>query len=128
MKHLSSRLRSARQAAQLAQASLACELQVSRSAVAQWEREGGSRPSTANLGKLASVLGCSFEWLATGHGTRTPGANVQAGDGKFPSTQFAQDDSEEQLLLEFRKLQRADQDLLLLLVDTLGRRAPASRR
>ena len=70
MKSLSSRLRVARRAALIPQVQLAKMLDVSRSAVAQWEREGGSRPTAANLERLSAVLGCSFEWLATGRGHR----------------------------------------------------------
>jgi transcriptional regulator with XRE-family HTH domain len=44
---------------------LADKMCLSRSIVGKWER-GISNPSIAHLVKLASVLGVSFEWLATG--------------------------------------------------------------
>lgn len=64
------RFRSARQTAGLSQAQVAKELGVARSAVAQWEREGGTYPNVRNLAEAAKLLRVRFEWLATGRGVR----------------------------------------------------------
>lgn len=79
-KNVALRIRSARQAARLTQADLAARLRVSRSAVAQWENASGSTPATAHFAGLAQVLGCTFEWLATGRGRRMArGREAEAG-------------------------------------------------
>lgn len=64
------RFRSARQMAGLSQAQIARELGVARSAVAQWERQGGTYPNVKNLAEAAKLLRVRFEWLATGRGLR----------------------------------------------------------
>jgi len=51
---------------------LALHCGVRRSAVAQWEREGGTVPSVQHLSKLAIVTQVHFEWLATGRGPGRP--------------------------------------------------------
>lgn len=83
-KYVALRIRSARQAVRLTQADLAVRLHVSRSAVAQWENASGSTPATAHFAGLAQVLGCTFEWLATGRGRRMargPEAGVAGAPG-----------------------------------------------
>jgi transcriptional regulator with XRE-family HTH domain len=63
------RIRRARQRAGLSQGAVAGQLEVNRSAVAQWEKvDGGTTPSVANLARLATVTRVTFEWLATGRG------------------------------------------------------------
>ena len=68
MNSMSLRIRQCRQAARLSQAELAAKVGVRRSAVAQWERIGGSSPSVSHLAQLALTAGVSFEWIATGRG------------------------------------------------------------
>ncbi|MFT4045060.1 MAG: helix-turn-helix domain-containing protein [Solimonas sp.] len=70
MSKLSQRVREARKSVELSQEALALELNVSRSAVAQWEMEDGTSPSVENLIALARRTGTSFEYLATGRGDR----------------------------------------------------------
>lgn len=129
MRSLASRLRIARRNAQIPQTHLATRMGVTRSAVAQWEREGGSRPTAANLERLAMELGCSFEWLATGRGTRHVATNgMSQEETAVVLRHFAQDDAEDQMLAEFRKLPPSDQQLVLVIVDHLALRAPARKR
>lgn len=73
MKDMCHRIRRARLTAGLSQAALAKETGVRRSAVTQWEREGGTSPSVAHLTRIAVVTQVHFEWLATGRGPGRPG-------------------------------------------------------
>ncbi len=154
-KNVALRIRSARQAARLTQTDLAARLRVSRSAVAQWENASGSTPATAHFVGLAQVLGCTFEWLATGRGRRlAPGKNVDPGgptgigahhadlpgdddpspfadDGTTPAVAlrcFARDDEEERLFIAFRMLDAFDRDVVLVLTETLSSRTKRAWR
>lgn len=120
VKSAASRIRLARRAAGLTQNDLARDLQVSRSAVAQWERSEGSNPAASNLEKLAVTLACSFEWLATGRGTRN--ANDNAESAAVVLRHFAKDDAEEHLLAVFRELDGLDRKAVISLADTLSMR------
>ncbi|MGN7833786.1 helix-turn-helix domain-containing protein [Pseudoxanthomonas sp. 22568] len=62
------RIRRARVLANLSQAELAQRAGVKRSAVTQWEREGGTHPSLEHLTLIAVATHVPFEWLATGRG------------------------------------------------------------
>lgn len=129
MKSATSRIRLARRAAGLTQADLAKQLKVSRSAVAQWERSGGSKPVVSNLEKLAVVLACSFEWLATGRGNRNA-PDKQPGHAESAAVvlrHFARDDDEEHLLAVFRELDAWDQKSVLAVADTLSKRSRTGR-
>ncbi|AWH51041.1 helix-turn-helix domain-containing protein [Isoptericola jiangsuensis] len=72
MQSMCDRIRRARLTAGLSQTQLALHCGVRRSAVAQWEREGGTVPSVQHLSKLAIVTQVHFEWLATGRGPGRP--------------------------------------------------------
>jgi transcriptional regulator with XRE-family HTH domain len=65
---LKDRIRLARAHAGLSKAELARRVGVSISAVVQWERPDGTRPSARHLAALAECMGLAFEWLATGRG------------------------------------------------------------
>lgn len=67
------RIRRARLTAGLSQTQLALRVGIRRSAVAQWERQGGTVPSVQNLSTVAIVTQVHFEWLATGRGPGRPG-------------------------------------------------------
>jgi len=69
MLSMSDRVRRARVNAGLSQTQLAMETGVKRSAVAQWEREGGTFPSVQHMARIAVVTKVRFEWLATGRGS-----------------------------------------------------------
>lgn len=66
---LGRRIAGTREIAGLSQAELARRIGVSRSAVAQWEREF-TEPSAGHLRRLAEVARCSYDWLANGIGPR----------------------------------------------------------
>jgi transcriptional regulator with XRE-family HTH domain len=70
-KLLKDRIRQARLTSGFSQLALAEKIGIQRSAVAQWERVDGSRPTVENLCKLATITSVRFEWLATGRGNRT---------------------------------------------------------
>ena len=61
------RISFARKRCNFSQAKLASLIDVSRSAVGQWEA-GLSTPSTENLSRIAVVLNVRFEWLALNRG------------------------------------------------------------
>lgn len=79
MLSMSDRVRRARVGAGLSQAQLAEETGVKRSAVAQWEREGGTCPSVPHLSQIAVVTRVGFEWLATGRGSSQLDPRLLAG-------------------------------------------------
>jgi transcriptional regulator with XRE-family HTH domain len=121
MSTLADRIRHARRSASLTQSVLAERVKVDRSAVAQWERKGGSRPTCENLAKLSVVTRVNFDWLATGRGrSRVPAHSpeeVPALELRF----FARDDLEEQLLLEFRAMPHEKQIALVELLRSVTR-------
>lgn len=101
---LANRIRQARRTAALSQAALAEKLGVNRSAVAQWERKDGSKPTSHHLSKLALETHTSFEWLATGRG-KIHERDEQAGEiTALLLKYYAQDSLEERLLIAFRML------------------------
>lgn len=63
---IGSRIKQARQAAGLSQADLAEAMGITRSACSQWESDQGTGPRRERLEMLASELGVTYEWLATG--------------------------------------------------------------
>ena len=72
MQVMCDRIRRARLTAGLSQMQLALHCGVRRSAVAQWERDGGTVPSVQHLSQIAIVTQVHFEWLATGRGPGRP--------------------------------------------------------
>ena len=61
------RIKTARLERSVSQSQLAKLLQVSRSAISQWESVTGSLPNLAHLLQIARVLEVNFIWLATGN-------------------------------------------------------------
>ena len=126
---VSARIRLARRAASLTQVELANQLDVGRSAVAQWERADGSRPSATHLAALAQKLNCSFEWIATGRGARVlDPCKFEEGEGAALLRHFAQDDDEERVLTVFRGLDGADREMVLSLANSLSDKAVMRRK
>lgn len=124
MTQLFNRIRQARRAASLSQLELAGMVGVARSAVAQWERKDGARPTTDNMAKIAMATSVSFEWLATGRGNRwlsgdAPGTETPAMMLNF----YAQCGLEERLLLAFRSLPNPEQQPLVDFVEAITARA-----
>lgn len=130
MSSAASRLRSHRAELGWTQGELAQKLSVSRSAVAQWENDEGSLPSTASFMKLAVVLGCSFEWLATGQGTRESGtaAPEDSAAAAVDLRYFARSDAEEQMISAFRVLVESDQKLVGSLLSSMQDKTRMARR
>jgi transcriptional regulator with XRE-family HTH domain len=131
-KSIALRIRSARQAARLTQAQLSIMLSLSRSAIAQWESASGSTPSTTHFAGLAAALGCSFEWLATGKGSRYANRRADAASDENAESvvvrrHFARSDEEEQLIEAFRELDAFDRAAVVVLTETLSARPLRSR-
>lgn len=109
MTEICDRIRRARLTAGLSQSQLALQVGVRRSAVAQWERRGGTVPSVQHLSTVAVVTQVHFEWLATGRGPGRPD------DGsELPAPEAATGDPD-----------RAQQERMIL---SLLRRMPARKR
>lgn len=128
---MASRVRLVRRAAGLTQAELAMQMKMSRSAVAQWESSTGSSPSADNLSRLAIKLGCSYEWLATGRGSRNANNRSAGHPAEDPSEVlrfFARTDAEEHLLATFRQLESWDQIVVGSLADMLATRPGSAAR
>ena len=114
---LSDRVRHARRLAGLTQAALAQQLGVVPSAVAQWERPGGTAPTVAHLSHMATLTKVTFEWLATGRGgTHVDPDSTPAVD---PAS-FAFDLTEERLLVAFRKFSAARRDAIVKWLDEMS--------
>lgn len=123
------RIRQARKDAGLSQAALAEMTGVQRSAVAQWERETGSKPASDRLSKIAVATGVSHEWLTTGRGPRrlSEEGHDDASSGLMLS-QFAQCELEERMLLAFRELKSKDQMAHVDFLESLTGRRQAKER
>ena len=98
----SSRIRKARSLAALSQTELARRVGVQRSAVTQWECEGGTLPSVEHLIAIALETGVFFEWIATGRGPCRPA------DGELvlavATDEYAKDEYESRALAQIRSL------------------------
>ena len=112
------RVRQVRRAAKLSQAQLAAQLGVCRSAVAQWERTGGTSPNVDHLAKMAIVTGVLFEWLATGRGPSRPaGAEFEAA---ATAVDFAMDEFESRILNAVRRLSRRQREMVCRIVELIA--------
>lgn len=112
------RIRQSRSAARLSQAQLAAQAGVRRSAVAQWEQEGGTSPSVRHLAQVAVATGVCFEWLATGRGPMRPGG------AEFESAaqvwDFARDDVENRVLASIRLLSQRHRLMACRIVELMS--------
>ena len=120
MKNLSFRIRQARRKAALSQAGLADKVGVNRSAVAQWERVGGSRPTSENLARIAVATSIQFEWLATGRGRMTA-KNVEENVQALHLNVYAHDEIEERMLLALRRLEYQHTIAITEMVESLAK-------
>lgn len=111
----------------MSQAELAAVTGVHRSAVAQWERHNGSRPTSLNLSRIAIETGAHFEWLATGRG-RMLAVEADAGEesAALILRVHAHDEIEERVLLALRKLEYWQGLVIAEMVEALGRGKIAS--
>lgn len=73
VKFIGTRITAARERLRWKQADLARKIDVTGSAVNQWE-SGETTPNSENIGRLAVALEVPFEWLATGRGSANFGA------------------------------------------------------
>lgn len=122
---LNIRIRNARIDADLSQKKLAELTGVQRSAVAQWERDGGSSPSADRLARIALVTKVSHEWLTTGRGRRHIAGDSEEGHVRegLRIEHFAQCELEERVLLAFRALRLREQMVHVEFLEALtGRR------
>lgn len=71
------RIRDGRHRLRLSETEFAHALGVSRSAVQQWERVGGTAPKRSRQSQVATVLGISLAELLTGDSALTAGAAVR---------------------------------------------------
>jgi transcriptional regulator with XRE-family HTH domain len=115
---ISSRIRRARTQAKLTQTELGRRLGVQRSAVTQWERDGGTTPNVCHLAQLAYETQVRFEWLATGRGPCNPDA------GEFDSAvtveDFARDELEIRVLRSLRRLPDRKREAVVRVVELLS--------
>ncbi|MDZ4326376.1 MAG: helix-turn-helix transcriptional regulator [Pseudomonas sp.] len=123
MRDLTTRIRQARRRVAYSQTDLAGQVGVNRSAVAQWERPGGSTPTSSNLSKIAVITSVHYEWLATGRGQMCVAARDDAADVQALELQFyAHDGIEERVLQGLRKLEYWQTLTIAELVESLGRK------
>ncbi len=120
MDHLYERVREARQLVSLTQEALAAELNVTRSAVGQWEIAQGTSPSVENLIALARRSGMSFEYLATGRGPKILGAPIVE-EERAPYDMLSK--QQRQLLASFDRLPARKRADLLDFLDRITDRA-----
>lgn len=109
---LCDRIRLARSTAKRSQASIARDLGVSGSAVAQWEGRSGTVPSPRNLIRLAALLDVSCDWLATGRG-----ASARALDPSVALEFIALDSLEERILRAVRLLAGHEKRLVVQIAE-----------
>ena len=119
MATFAARIRRSRLHADLSQADLAQHVQVSRSAAAQWEIEGGTRPSVDNLARIAVVTRVRFEWLATGRGAMKINDSHQA--PALGMSEFAHDELESRLLAAIRRISESKRSVIVQMVEGLAR-------
>lgn len=127
--NLNIRIRRARKDAGFSQKKLAELTGVQRSAVAQWERDGGTSPSSDRLARIAVATGVNHEWLSTGRGARLAAAEDEslATDG-LQLTYYAQCELEERVLLAFRELRSREQMAHVEFLENLTGRGPSKAK
>lgn len=111
------RIRHCRTRARLSQGELANRVGVHRSAVTQWERDGGTHPSIEHLGAISVVTNVPFEWLATGRGdpNRTPEIEVPA-----IALDYAANEMEARLLEVVRRLPKSKKRAVCDLIEVMA--------
>ena len=128
MKDQTFRIRQARRSATLSQTALANKVGVNRSAVAQWERPGGSRPTAGNLSKIAVATSIHFEWLATGRGRMMAKCDGENGE-QTPALLlnfYARNEMEERALFAFRRLECRQVIAIVEMAEAMGRVVPGA--
>ena len=121
------RLRKARRHAGLTQGDIAAAAGVSRNAVTHWEHPDGTVPTLAHLGSVAQVTGVAFEWLCTGRGRMMFQAEGGREDPAMILRYCAQDETEERILLDLRRLSYPQVLAIAALVASLAEDAATPR-
>ncbi len=116
----SDRIRLARRRGGMSQTQLAAVVRVARSAVAQWEKANGPRPTNEHMAQIAICCNVCYEWLTTGRGAIVadmddPGAMAL----DIELHLYARNDLEKRLLKSFRELEYPGNQGLVELVETL---------
>ncbi len=111
---IATRIRKARLDAGFSQSHLADLMRVTRSACSQWEQPDGTAPRGSRLQRLATVLGVSVEWLATGDDPTDPRAHDE-----HAGYRNALSADERELLDRFAQMGRDGQRALLGLLKRL---------
>lgn len=112
---LSIRIRTSRLRARLSQNTMATQLGVSRTAVANWESGSQpTRPSSKRLEGISKLTNVSWEWLATGRGQiALPACEAAAADAEL-----VEDPVERRLLEAFRAKDDRIKMAVLTLLET----------
>ncbi len=119
------RLRKARRHAGLTQGDIAAAAGVSRNAVTHWEHPEGTRPTLSHLSSVAQVTGVAFEWLCTGRGRMQFQAEGDREESAMILRYCAQDETEERILLELRRLSYTQVLAIATLISSLAEDAGA---
>lgn len=117
------RLRKARRHAGLTQGAVAAAAGVSRNAVTHWEHPEGTRPTLSHLSFVAQATGVAFEWLCTGRGRMVYQALDDREEAGMMLRYCAQDETEEKILVDLRRLSYGQCLAIAALVSTLAREA-----
>lgn len=110
------RIRRCRTLARFSQGELASRVGVHRSAVTQWERDGGTHPSIEHLAAISVATNVPFEWLATGRGQP-----AQAPETEVPAVamDYAVDELEARLLEVIRRLPKGKRQAVCSLIESI---------
>lgn len=118
MASMALRIRRCRTLMRLSQHELARRVGVHRSAVTQWERDGGTRPCVEHLAAISIVANVPFEWLATGRGDPTCSPEIEVPAIAYD---YAVDETEARLLEVIRRLPKRAQKAVCDLVEMIAK-------
>lgn len=110
------RIRRSRRLVRLSQSGLANLVGVHRSAVTQWEREGGTFPRIEHLSAISVATNVPFEWLATGRGDPSRCPEIEVPVVAFD---YAANETEARLLEIIRRLPKCKRKAVCELVDLI---------
>ena len=116
MASMALRIRRCRTLARLSQGELATRVGVHRSAVTQWERDGGTHPSIEHLAAISVATNVPFEWLATGRGSAALDADVEV---PAIAMDYAVDETEARLLEVVRRLPKSKRQAVCALIESI---------
>ena len=116
MASMALRIRRCRTLARLSQGELASRVGVHRSAVTQWERDGGTHPSIEHLAAISVTTNVPFEWLATGRGHPAQGPETEV---PAIAMDYAVDEMEARLLEVVRRLPKSKRHAICALIESI---------